>query len=63
MDESQRYWEQVKAKLIDRSAQVKITDLEMQKRKDYFYETYPLPRKPDPNAEQTAKWGVANGFL
>ena len=63
MDESQRYWERVKAKLIDRSAQVKITDLEMQKRKDYFYETYPLPRKPDPNAEQTAKWGVANGFL
>jgi type IV secretory pathway TraG/TraD family ATPase VirD4 len=63
MDESQRYWDKVKAKLIQRSAQVKITDAEMQKRKDYFYETYPLPKKADPNAEKTANWGVANGFL
>ena len=63
MDTSQRHWEQVKAKLIKRSAQVKITDDEMQVRKDYFYDTYPLPSKPDPNAEKTAKWSTANGFL
>lgn len=63
MDTSQGHWEQVKAKLIKRSAQVKITDEEMQVRKDYFYDTYPLPSKPDPNAEKTAKWSTAKGFL
>ncbi len=63
MDDSQRHWDKVKAKLIQRSAQVTITDSEMQLRKDYFYQTYPLPKKADPNAEKTANWAIANGFL
>ena len=63
MDTSQKHWEQVKAKLIKRSSQIKVTDEEMQARKDYFYEHYPVPTKPDPNAEKTAKWSTANGFL
>ena len=63
MDTSQKHWEQVKAKLIKRSSQIKVTDEEMQARKEYFYEHYPVPTKPDPNAEKTAKWSTANGFL
>ena len=63
MDTSQKHWEQVKAKLIKRSSQIKVTDEEMQARKDYFHRNYPLPAKPDPNAEKTAKWSTANGFL
>jgi type IV secretory pathway TraG/TraD family ATPase VirD4 len=63
MEHSCRAWEQLKAHRIEQSRQTKIGDAEMAQRKDYFYKTYPLPAKPDPNAKKSATWATAKGFL
>jgi type IV secretory pathway TraG/TraD family ATPase VirD4 len=63
METSQGFWAKVKQRLTQQSTQKPITDVEMAQRKDYFYNHYPLPTKPDSNASDTVNWGVANGYL
>jgi type IV secretory pathway TraG/TraD family ATPase VirD4 len=63
METSQGAWNKVKARLIKTSTQKPIDQVAMDQRKQYFFDNYPLPTKPDPNAEATVNWGVANGFL
>ncbi|WP_264326294.1 hypothetical protein [Romeriopsis navalis] len=63
METSLNLWEQVKHHLIKKSRQKPITAAEMQARKQYFYDNFPLPSKPDPNAQETVEWGIGQGFL
>jgi type IV secretory pathway TraG/TraD family ATPase VirD4 len=63
METSQSAWAKVKARLVKTSTQQPIGQAAMDERKQYFFDNYPLPTKPNPNAEATVNWGVANGFL
>jgi type IV secretory pathway TraG/TraD family ATPase VirD4 len=63
METSQGAWGKVKKRLIKNSQQTPVTDADMQARKRYFYDNFPLPSKPDSNAQETVEWGIANGFL